>query len=197
MQLKQLTIADIRFIFDELLAEDFPAAERKPFAMIAPLAEAGMYLGYGLYDGDTLCAYALFVRAAAGRWLLLDYLAVTRARRAAGLGSRFLSELAAYDHGFDGFLGEIEHIALGADAEETAIRQRRLAFYQRNGWRLSGVCTRVYGVTYNIILLPFSGAALSDDAVQQELDQVYCAMFPPQFYRQEVAFLAQPVETRE
>lgn len=182
MEIREFSGEQLRQVYLDMLPEDFPPAEIKPHKMVWPLIDQGLYTGYGYYDQNQLCAYAMFVHAEHGRYMLLDYFAVRRAYRSGGYGGCFIAGLGAYCHGYDGLIGEIENPDFAQDETDAAIRSRRLAFYQRNGWRLTGLRARLIGVEYSIIARDFHGRA-ADMALRAELERIYRTMFKPTYYQ--------------
>lgn len=185
MTIRKFSGQQLQQVYCGLLPDDFPPAEIKPYAMIQPLIACGLYAGYGYYEQDELRAYALFAHEQQSRYLLLDYFAVRHAYRSGGYGGRFLRRLGEYAHGYQGLLGEIENIDFAADEAEADIRRRRLVFYQNNGWRLTGLRARLYGVEYSIIAYDY-GQPLPDGALSAELSAIYRLMFKPSLYRSQV-----------
>lgn len=135
MELRQLTEKELIDWYEEELTEAFPPNERKPLADIRALMAQGRYEVWGLFDGDTLLGYAtLWMEPADRRCILLDYLGVTAARRNGGLGRKIVRMLAGQLEGKSLLLIEAERPVEGDDPAENAIRQRRLAFYERCGF---------------------------------------------------------------
>ena len=152
---RKLNESALRGIYDAYMHEAFPPAELKPLAVMLRLMERGRYLCYGYYRNGRLAAYAFFYRHDS-RVLLLDYFAVTPELRGRGVGSAFLAAL-------DAVLG--------------AMRLRRIAFYERAGFSLTGAACRLYGVRYAIIArrLP---AGLTAAGLRGLLREVYRGLVP-------------------
>ncbi len=129
-----------------LMEVDFPANELKPRGMIEKSLDSGFMEGYGLFRGETLLAYAFFVKI--GEVLLFDYFAVLPEYRESGIGSDFLRLLRELLSSYECVIGEVENPEYSEDAEEREIMERRIRFYQRNGVRDTGASGRVYGVEY-------------------------------------------------
>ena len=149
-------------------------AYMKPLAVMLRLMERGRYLCYGYYRNGRLAAYAFFYRHDS-RVLLLDYFAVTPELRGRGVGSAFLAALDAVLGGVC-ILGEVE-MPDSHDAGLNAMRLRRIAFYERAGFSLTGAACRLYGVRYAIIArrLP---AGLTAAGLRGLLREVYRGLVP-------------------
>ena len=106
---------------------------------------------------------------------LMDYFAVTPELRGRGVGSAFLAALDAVLGGVC-ILGEVE-MPDSHDAGLNAMRLRRIAFYERAGFSLTGAACRLYGVRYAIIArrLP---AGLTAAGLRGLLREVYRGLVP-------------------
>ena len=57
-ELRLLTDDQLRRLYRERGAKDFPPAERRPLSAILRLRRRGDYDTWGVFDGDALLAYA-------------------------------------------------------------------------------------------------------------------------------------------
>lgn len=148
MTLKQLSLEEIRGLYDTYLVNDFPQDEVKPFAVIEKAFLEGKYAGYSCPG-----AYALFI--VNGRKYLVDYLAVQKELRGMGIGSRFLRELLKNQLGSaECVLLEIENPRYADDEESRAVCERRERFYLQNGLIDTGVEVNAFGVEFKILEYP-------------------------------------------
>ena len=180
LPVRELSLDQIRKLYSERLKRDFPPDEIKPLARIERALARGEYICYGAMDGETILAYAFFV--VAGRRALFDYYAVAEELRDRGIGSRFIREL------MDGPLSQMDCVLLEVDDpdcgqgdEEVALRNRRLAFYLRNGLTDTGVRTKVYGVGFRILSLPV-GHKPSFNEAREVYAELYHTILPPKLY---------------
>ena len=152
---RKLNESALRGIYDAYMHEAFPPAELKPLAVMLRLMERGRYLCYGYYRNGRL--------------------AVTPELRGRGVGSAFLAALDAVLGGVC-ILGEVE-MPDSHDAGLNAMRLRRIAFYERAGFSLTGAACRLYGVRYAIIArrLP---AGLTAAGLRGLLREVYRGLVP-------------------
>ena len=154
MYMKQLSLEEIREIYNIYLVNDFPKDEVKPLSMIEAAYRRGGYLSYGYFEEpEELRAYAFFL--VDGDKYLLDYYAVREEFRGMGFGSRFIRELAEDTLKAVGCaLLEIEDPAYAPDEETKALRESRRHFYMKNGLRDTGAEATVFGVEYKILEFP-------------------------------------------
>lgn len=155
------------------------------------LMEQGRYQALGLYDGEDLVAYALIWLEPGCPFALLDYLGTMAGLRDRGLGGRMLDLLAEHYAHFRGIFGEAEAPENGDPAGEP-LRRRRLAFYQRNGFRYGGYDCALFGVNYRALI---RGA---EDVTAEELLQVHQSIyrrhFPPALYQRFIQIPLRPGE---
>lgn len=156
---RDLTRAEVRRIWKERMHFDFPANELKPLSMIEKSIDAGSYRTIGADDGEDIAAYAFLVTM--GDAALFDYLAVRRDLRDRGCGSAFLKALSPTLSAFRVVLLESDDPDFAPDEKERGVRNRRIAFYERNGLIDTGMRTTVFGADYRVLAFP-SGAPLPD-----------------------------------
>lgn len=125
----------------------FPAAERKPFAIIRRMHKKGKTdVWIARLDGK-FAGFAATINGEAN--VLLDYLAVDAAQRGTGVGSAMLKQLKnAYAD--RGLFVEIESVHK-KNAPNLAERLRREQFYVRCGMTPMHVSARVFGVEMDLL----------------------------------------------
>ena len=160
----------IEQLYHTRLKDDFADNELKPLSAIRQLWEQDAYDCYGLFRAEKILGYAFFVRI--GKHYLFDYLAIEAGRRDEGLGSVFLRQLAACLTGADCVVGEVEDPDRAAHAAEREIRERRLQFYLRNGYRSTDLTSKVFGADYRILEVP-----VGKDHTTDELRSIYTGIY--------------------
>lgn len=210
-------------IYHQYMVADFPQDELKPLDRILYLMQTGLCCAYGLYDnekdGGELRGYATFIVPDGLRYGLLDYLAVLKEYRGTGIGHAFFhligTTLSARYPTLRGFFIESEAVAYAADAKERQIREKRISFYVQNNCLKTALGSKLFGVTYSILLYDFhsgtevvespeamesseamelseamesSSAIVSPGAMASidDLDAIYRAMFTEYHYKQDV-----------
>lgn len=188
--MKELNVTEFTHIYQTYMTQDFPKAELKPLERMQYTMETGLTGVFGLYEGEELRAYAVFIVPKGLDYGLLDYLAVIKEYRGTGVGHRFF-ELAGdvlrkkYPW-LRGFFIESENIDFAQNDIEREIRTRRIAFYKNNGCRLTRLGSRLFGVTYSILLYDFDKNN-TGEKTYDALDGIYVAMFQKHHYENEVS----------
>ena len=129
-----------------LYLEAFPAAERKPFAMIVSMYRKGKSDVWCLRRGDAFAGLAITINGP--DVILLDYLAVAKRSRGEGVGTGALALLQETYQG-KGFFLEIE--STFENAPNQAQRQKRKGFYLSCGLQEMHVLVKLFGVNMELI----------------------------------------------
>lgn len=128
-----------------LFTHAFPEEERPPFEMMLQWAHDTFF---GVYEEDE---YVGLVDLIVYQDLVyVFFLAIEPSHRNRGLGTRILSELKQRYPTQRLFLLSDE---AGEQYEDDALRRRRLAFYERNGFHDSGLRICEFGVYYRLMQL--------------------------------------------
>lgn len=175
-EIRGLRLDEVRALYANRLARDFPADELKPLSAIEAALAGGGYACCAAVDGEAILAYAFFV--VLEQWTLVDYYAVREDLRDCGIGSRFIRALVAGPlKGMACALLEVEEPECARNAKERRLRERRLAFYLRNGLRQTGVTASVWHVPYRILELPL-GEPLPAERIRSIYAALYRSMMP-------------------
>lgn len=177
-----LTAEQLRRVYHTYIKRDFPRSERRPLSSIEDLCRTGRYDTWGAYEEDELLAYAFVWRTEDGRCALLDYLAVYPESRGQGRGAQVL-ELLKDKYGPDcPLLVEAEALEEGLPPDEDWQRRRRLAFYQRAGFRMLDYQTLIFGVRYAMLVWP-AACTLEPETLQAAHRGLYKSHMPLFLFR--------------
>lgn len=172
---EKLDVSQVEYIYNKYMTVDFPPDELKPLSHILKMMDDGICAAYALFSENDMQSY--FFLCEKDNYVLVDYLAVNLEKRGQGIGTktlRALKEIAKDKL----ILVECEDILFSVDDTEAEIRKRRIAFYERAGFSLSGVKTKLFGVRY--VILTFPEADLSD--VEKSIGAVYFQMLGKEMF---------------
>lgn len=172
--------AQVERLYKNRLKKDFARNELRPLASLRRSWEKDAYDCYGLFAGEEIVGYAFFVRL--GKNYLFDYLGIAEGYRDQGLGSIFLEQLAAELTEADCVIGEVEDPDKANDEQTRAVRDRRLQFYLRSGYRKTELCSVVFGVDYRILEVP-TGTTHTGDELRLIYTELYQSILPAPFFR--------------
>ena len=122
-------------------------------------------------DGQAV-GYAMLWLAGDRSGALLEYFGVLRGLRSAGQGSRILSMLSGR---YGQLFGEAE-APCSHDPDINELRQRRIAFYERNGFRVLDYQCALFGVRFNCL---YRGPEGDDRKVEALHRGIYAQYFSP------------------
>lgn len=117
------------------LNQDFRTMERLPLYVIRSAFYKGVLGATYLTDGDNVYGYAIYQTVPSYNWLHVLYIAVLSEHRSSGLGSTFINQLNNFNN--QGIILEVEAPEAGNNEEDTTTRERRVKFYERNGFYLN------------------------------------------------------------
>lgn len=193
---KELSLEAMLSCYETYGPQFFPPEELKPSSAVRRLYELGIYRGFGLFDtallhGEhRLAGYALMVCPKAFNNVLLDYYAILPQYRGQGAGCFFLQQLAEVFREADGIYIESETSPrtepTDALSSEPLTRERRIHFYERNGAHKTGVQSRLFGVSYEVLFLPCARQKRLAFRHLIAIDAIYREMFSPKHYEEEV-----------
>ena len=170
MELKLLNKAELTAVYREHLLADFPRSELKPLKGMHNLMEQGVYDPLLVIDNGEPVGYAMMWLSQDRKGALLEYFGVLRGLRNAGIGSQILTLLAQR---YGQIFGEAE--APSSDVpEENELRRRRIAFYERNGFRVLDYECALFGVHFNCL---YRGPETDDRVVEAMHRGVYAHWF--------------------
>lgn len=191
---KKLDKEEIGHIYQTYMRKDFPSDELKPLSHITRSMDAGYGFSLGIYGGEELVGYAVFVLCGESRCALLDYFAILREKRGSGLGHHAFLLFAAYFEEnlpeVDGLYIESERISAADDEKQRLTRQRRIAFYQSCGCEMTALRSVLFGVDYSVLYKPIGERGQS--ASLTALDILYQKMFKPEHYARSVSLAMMP-----
>ena len=185
MELRLPSPTQLRAIYEAEMKSAFPPAELKPLSAIERMWQEGRYKPWCLFEGEKIVGLGFLWLGRAG-WALLDYLCVCAAYRNSGLGGEILRLL----HGAEPdtvIFGEAEE---PSHAPDSAMAQRRLGFYLRNGLRIAGYDTDVFGVHYKTLYL--AGREVADEELMAAHRYVYESSFTAEKFARHVIIPRDP-----
>lgn len=186
MELRLPSLTQLRQIYEADMKEAFPPAELKPLSAIERMWQEGKYKPWCLFDGEKIIGLAFLWLGKDPGWALLDYLCVSFDYRNDGLGSKILELLKEAEPGAVIF-GEAE---APVHAPDPAMAERRLGFYLRNGLRIAGYDTDIFGVHYKTLYL--AGEEVDDAELMEAHRAVYRGSFTPEKYARHVVIPRDP-----
>ncbi|MCI8917132.1 MAG: GNAT family N-acetyltransferase [Oscillospiraceae bacterium] len=173
MELKLLNKGELTALHQNEMTVDFPHDELKPLAAMLRLVDLGQYQPLLATENGQAVGYAMMWLPEDRAGALLEYLGVLRGRRGHGLGARILELLAAR---YGQLFGEAEAPGPQLSPQENDLRCRRIAFYERNGFRVLDYQCALFGVLFRCL---YRGPERDDRRVEAMHRGVYAQYFSP------------------
>lgn len=173
MELQNMTKEDLAALYENEMTTDFPKAELKPLRAMLRLMDLGRYDPLLVTEGSQPLGYALAWLPEGREGALLEYFGVLRGKRNGGLGSSILALLADR---YGQLFGEAEAPGPDASPQENDLRRRRIAFYERNGFRVLDYECALFGVRFHCL---YRGPETDDRRVEALHRGVYAGYFSP------------------
>ena len=187
MELKLLNKLELEDLYNNEMTGDFPRSELKPLKAMLALMDRGCYHALLAVEDGEAVGYAMLWLPQSRQGALLEYLGVLRGKRNGGLGTHILPLLAQR---YGQLFGEAE--APDADDEaENDLRRRRVAFYERNGFRVLDYDTALFGVHFKSLYL---GPETDDRKVEALHRSVYADYFSPKHMERYIQLPLRPGE---
>ncbi|MBE5808603.1 MAG: hypothetical protein E7317_09735 [Clostridiales bacterium] len=168
------------------IERQFDLREVKPLRLIRTLTEQGLYSTEMLMVDGQFTGYVLTAFADPRRGRLIDFLAVLPDRQDMGFGGHILRIVREQSCGAPVFLEVEDPDCMGTDADR-AVALRRIAFYERNGCRMTGIRLNLYDVDFRIMTVS-EGSRTDDAYIRARLEEVYHTFFTDEIYSAKVLF---------
>ncbi len=172
MELQLLNKDELTAVYQNEMVADFPKAELKPLSAMLRLMDLGRYDPLLVKEGVKPIGYALAWRPEGREGALLEYFGVLRGLRSGGFGAQILALLVER---YGQIFGEAEK-PNSDDPAENDLRRRRIAFYERNGFRVLDYECALFGVHFNCL---YRGPETDDRKVEALHRGVYAGYFSP------------------
>lgn len=162
-----------RQVYANWMKVQFPRDELKPLAAIEQTIRKGLYEAWGMWDGEELVAYAFLGYANPCSAVLLDYYGVRPDMKHRGYGSTFLQKLIGVYENSEAILIESENPDFIEDEEDRQTAFRRMDFYRRNGCSETSLKVRLFGVEFNVLVLPADRAYEDINVLRRRYEDIY------------------------
>ncbi len=161
MILEKATKSDYPKVF-ELYNKSFPKHEKKPLWLL----KKNLGKNYDLFvvkEEDLVAGFMIAVPVKDSNVVMFDYLAVNTDLRSKGYGTFILNEAVKY---YDGKKVFLACETLDDNADNSEQRRKRYSFYERNGWKNTGLITK--GSSGEMYLLAFEPITREEYVLAQQ-----------------------------
>ena len=178
LELRDMSPDEMRATYLEHMINVFPENELKPCDSIYKEMQENKFLACGMFAGKELIGY-VFTACMPGREQLFgQYIVVKEDYRSLGIGSLMMDMVMKHYSSYRCFMADVEDPEYSLDADDRKNRERRMRFYERNGFRRTRVKAHVYGVDYEVIARGIS-AEPNDNEIYEAANAIYESMAAP------------------
>ena len=185
LQIKLLDKAERKNIYKQHMKQDFPKNELRPLHGIEALVNQGVYYTYGIFEKDSLIAYAYFWEEKEREILLFDYFAVVSNLRNHGYGTEAMKAILHLCENKRGVILETENPEKAESNEERETRIRRISFYKKCGLAMSDVRIYLFGVEYCMMYKEWKESGVAKEIVPV-MKTLYGNLLPRKIYKKMV-----------
>ncbi len=184
--LRNIQPEELSALYHKRITRDFPPNEHPPLAVLRRYLKTDLHDGFFYVDEDGKPAgYALCAAGKPDGCALITLLAAFEERRSGGIGTRLLADLAGHYAQKRALLIEVERPELAKNEKERALRERRIAFYERAGYRaLPRLDYKIFGVPMRAMALPLREELKSDEVYATHYREIYSDLLSPLFRSQ-------------
>lgn len=169
-----------------LMKNDFLSDELKPLELIKKYIKNGICSIYGFYEDNKLVSYMDVIFSSTSA--LIDYFAVVEQYRCTGVGGSSIFSLKHELKDLDFILAEVEAEQQAKTDGDLKTIKRRIAFYEKNGFYLTGNRISLFGHKYNIMALPIKTKPNKETALER-LFEIYRLMFSKEIINKHVSIM--------
>lgn len=178
MKLQNVEVKDFKKIISQSYKKDFPRYERKPIFQIKNIiknkkAEAVTLMN----DKNNMISYSIIITKSKYNYILIDYLATVKEYRGLGYGSKFINLLKEKYSSKNGIIIEIEKIGYGKTEEENILRQKRLEFYLKLGFKPMNYNLKLFGTHMQVLVLDILNKEDLNDNFHEILFDIYNSIY--------------------
>lgn len=131
---------------------------------------------YKIIDENHFVGFLITTSSKNNKCLKLDFFAILPQYQSKGYGGQVIEELKKISNDYYGIFIEVEKQGLGKDEEENKIREKRIKFYEKNGFKKLNFEVDVFNVILSSYIL-FTNDTIKDEKVLEDIKKLYLAEF--------------------
>lgn len=178
---RKMGLQELKTIYRKI-EQDFREGEYPPYDKLYKQLEDGIQNGTVLMEDSRDVAYSICAEGKNG-YVLVSLLAVYDAFRGKGHGSAFLEILKSVYRDKNGIIVEVERPEDAEDGREKAVREKRLAFYQKAGFRIiPGIEYSIWDIPMHLMVFPLNSDITEiNDHIGQIIYEIYLGLMGKRF----------------
>lgn len=130
---------------------DFPSNERIPFFYLKRLVKKKILEVLFFKEKEIIIGYMITAKSK-NKYILIEYFAIFEDYRSKGYGSICLKLCNEYYKNQKGIFLEVEKRGLGNDENQNVLRNRRISFYEKNGYKNANITAILYKTHFETLI---------------------------------------------
>lgn len=169
--------------FYKRIEADFSPGEYAPYEVLYWQLQNGVQEGMVFCDGDRNLAYSICAAGHPNGYVLISLLAVFPECRGQGIGTAFMKALCNKYSQKQAVLVEVERPELSETQDEQSLRNRRIAFYEKEGFYLiPGTDYWIWDVPMHLMARPLKAPReFIDKNINRMMYEIYYQLMGEKF----------------
>ena len=179
---------ELKNLYATELSRVFPADEIPPYTRLLQCFTENKHEGFFYTPEGEQEPVGYVINSAMHGAVLCYFLAIYDTFQGEGYGSMLIEVLAKHYADYDYIWFEVERVCDAKNAEEQAVRERRIAFYERAGLHIvPDIAYTAFGVPMHIMVLPLAQKQVNVSCLLETILQTYQTILPKTLHHQIVA----------
>ena len=150
-----MTLGELESVYQKII-KDFEEGEYSPLDVLHRQIESGVQEGLIFCEDETDVGYAICAANNETGYLLLSLMAINKECRGRKIGGELLIQLRDYFADKNGIIVEVERPQDAQNQSEKKVRESRIGFYERVGFRfVNGINYVIWDVPMHLMIWDF------------------------------------------
>lgn len=163
-------------MYINIIKNYFHSVKENGYILIKKLYKKGILKPYKILDENQFVGFLITSSISNKGCLKLDFFAILPQYQSRGYGGQVIEKLKEISHEYYGIFIEVEKVGLGRDKEENKIREKRIKFYERNGFKKLNFEINAFNVIFSSYIL-FTNDIIKEERILEDVKKVYLAEF--------------------
>ena len=163
--IRPVNLQEVRDLYINIV-NDFAPGEYPPYDVLYKQLEKDIQKGFVLVNDEKDVAYSICTGDSTNSFVLISLLAVYKEYRGKGFGSKFIEVLKRKYCGERSIIVEVEKTEDALEQKERSIRESRIKFYEKAGFRLlPDIDYSIWDIPMYLMILPKETLQINTDSI--------------------------------
>ncbi|ACL77285.1 GNAT family N-acetyltransferase [Ruminiclostridium cellulolyticum] len=187
--LRPINLQELRDLYFNI-ENDFAPGEYPPYDTLYKQLEKGIQKGFMLVKEGIDVAYSVCTGDSTNSFVLISLLAVYKGYRGKGFGTEFLKMFKSRYCCETSVIVEVEKPEDAVDQKERNIREKRIRFYEKAGFRLlPDIVYAIWDIPMYLMILPMENKTIDGNSinivnkeVEKAMSDIYLKLLGEKFF---------------